>query len=783
MLPDAGHIAVRILVTGAFNHFDHVSACIPMVSPYSDPEDQRLHYLVQKHNIHANNGSVCTLGVTTKSPCRNPLHHRCSKFFPKPLSRTNHFDDRGYAVYRRSTKADQFVVPYNRNVTLFWDGHANVEICTAVSCILYLCKYFNKRELRGEIHVTEKSDVGEDEIRNWLQGRYISASEALWHINHWRVHEMSPAVGTIHADLRERTEYINIQTGELTRKHTDVARYLKRHPRHGALTIEEYYVQNVVSDSLPSTVQRETIDPEDLDGFGYLVKARSRGTMLYRFNVQLPSNGESYYLQMILKHKAIQSLEDGRTHQQVVHPSFQSAALAMGLYRIETEYETAFQEAVQSYSFGPEELRQFLFQVTVEGAPGPLLMARYQSELADDLPLPRSYQQRSYAQRQEARGLLLLSRVHQIFRDNNKEAGNYGFVDETVLECPAGNVFDPAQQNDRFQQMTLSEEQREIVDFCTKAMGQPSGQTQVIFVDAPAGYGKTHVANAIAARLRSLRYNICCTATTALAAVLHEGGSTAHKAYGLPVDDSPHIECSLVAQRFWKSKGHYAHLWDEAPSCHAKNLEAVERMFRQLYDSRKLFGGLPLVILLGDFRQCAPVLRGSSEFQAQYVSIRLSELWQHVRTVRLTTNYRQSDGAYAEDVRKIGDATTAPCPPGVSLDPSVVERPGWSFVPLPCDVTYDVHRAIEHAYPIFFTEGRLSEEDLRHAAILCARNRHVDEINDILQNYVEAFRTDGHKILSLRSRDTKHKILDSESGGSNRENASRQQHSTRSSTA
>ena len=94
VLPDAGHIAARILVTGAFNHFDHVSACIPMVSPYSDPEDQRLHYLVQKHNIHANNGSVCTLGVTTKSPCRNPLHHRCSKFFPKPLSRTNHFDDR-----------------------------------------------------------------------------------------------------------------------------------------------------------------------------------------------------------------------------------------------------------------------------------------------------------------------------------------------------------------------------------------------------------------------------------------------------------------------------------------------------------------------------------------------------------------------------------------------------------------------------------------------------------------------------------------------------------------
>ena len=97
-------------------------------------------------------------------------------------------------------------------------------------------------------------------------------------------------------------------------------------------------------------------------------------------------------------------------------------------------------------------------------------------------------------------------------------------------------MYDPTAQMAEFSAMTLSDEQLNIVNFCKEAMEKPSGETQIIFIDAPAGFGKTHVAKAITTRLRGSGQPICCTATTALAAVLHTGGTTAHKAYGLPVE-------------------------------------------------------------------------------------------------------------------------------------------------------------------------------------------------------------------------------------------------------
>ena len=99
----------------------------------------------------------------------------------------------------------------------------------------------------------------------------------------------------------------------------------------------------------------------------------------------------------------------------------------------------------------------------------------------------------------------------------------------------------------------LSAEQLEIVQFCLNAMESKAGETKFVFINAPAGYGKTHLARAIAACLRGHGHSMCCTATTALAAVLHEGGRTAHSAYGIPVDDSNHVECDERAQKSWKT--------------------------------------------------------------------------------------------------------------------------------------------------------------------------------------------------------------------------------------
>ena len=153
------HLAIKCDFPDGTDLFKYVQATIPHATASSSPKDKQLHYLICKNNIHANDGNMCSLGHTTATPCRKPGAYYCDKHFPKPLSETNEFDDRGYPVYRRVSNEDRFVVPYNADITLFWQGkgsivlkispklihcyigHANVEICTAVAVICYLCKY------------------------------------------------------------------------------------------------------------------------------------------------------------------------------------------------------------------------------------------------------------------------------------------------------------------------------------------------------------------------------------------------------------------------------------------------------------------------------------------------------------------------------------------------------------------------------------------------------------------------------------------------------------------
>ena len=419
------------------------------------------------------------------------------------------------------------------------------------------------------------------------------------------------------------------------------------------------------------------------------------------------------------------------------------------MYQKETEYESAFAAIVNN--FPPYILRSFLVQISIEGAQGHAIMQTHYRQLADDIPGNDS----------NLPAAKLLQKIHAAFQNQGKNACDYGFPDAPVIDDPLHGIFNVANQNQKWTDMAkgLSAEQLRIVAFCLKAMNDPSGQTKFVFVNAPAGYGKTHLAHAIASCLRGHGHFICCTATTALASVLHEGGRTAHSAYGIPVSDDSHLECDDTARKFWGSRHRHAHLWDEAPSCDKKNFEAVEEMFRELFDSTRLFGGVPLIVLMGDFRQTAPILPDSCENRSIYASIKMSHLWSHVKEFTLTRNFRQTDAQYMQQLQRFGDGTSAQ-DPNTTNDEFLVERPGYSYVPIPCRVTYNLRHAIEHAYPGFYDTGALSEFDQTHSAILCARNRHVDEINELMQTIIS--RTQETPIHILHSRDTKYEALDTE---------------------
>ena len=92
------------------------------------------------------------------------------------MNRETYIDDAGYAHYRRRHPADSNVVPYNPQILLEFDCHVNVELASSVTLIMYLYKYIYK----GSDHTQGCLTI--DEIKQYLSGKYLSASEGAWRI-------------------------------------------------------------------------------------------------------------------------------------------------------------------------------------------------------------------------------------------------------------------------------------------------------------------------------------------------------------------------------------------------------------------------------------------------------------------------------------------------------------------------------------------------------------------------------------------------------------------------
>ena len=95
---------------------------------------------------------------------------------------------------------NSFVVPYNPFLSLRYKAHINVEVVYSVQAVKYLYKYITKGQDRIIMSVMEDGHV-EDEVENYMNARYISASEALWKIYGFPIHEKHPPVDKLPCHL------------------------------------------------------------------------------------------------------------------------------------------------------------------------------------------------------------------------------------------------------------------------------------------------------------------------------------------------------------------------------------------------------------------------------------------------------------------------------------------------------------------------------------------------------------------------------------------------------
>ncbi|XP_074373634.1 uncharacterized protein LOC141713983 [Apium graveolens] len=165
-----------------------VSAEIP--HPSIDPVG---YEPVKNYMIHGPCGTDCV-----NSPCM--AKGSCTKHFPKRKT--------GITVNKKGIELDnRYVVPYNRDLLIRFQCHTNLEICNSSRSLKYLFKYclkghdtvtmcLKKKTTAKTVTITpitlEKRLI--DEVKHYLDGRYVCASEASWRIFGFDIHSRWPSV-------------------------------------------------------------------------------------------------------------------------------------------------------------------------------------------------------------------------------------------------------------------------------------------------------------------------------------------------------------------------------------------------------------------------------------------------------------------------------------------------------------------------------------------------------------------------------------------------------------
>ena len=142
-------------------------------------------------------GAICTENDATGRP-------RCHRKFPKPFREETTVPDDSYPLYYRPNTGtvcektlrgrtvaitNEWVVPYSPFLLKRYNAHINVEICNSVSAVKYIFKYVYKG---GDRATVEFQAV--NEVREYLDGRYLGPTEAVSRLLAFRFHDEFPFV-------------------------------------------------------------------------------------------------------------------------------------------------------------------------------------------------------------------------------------------------------------------------------------------------------------------------------------------------------------------------------------------------------------------------------------------------------------------------------------------------------------------------------------------------------------------------------------------------------------
>jgi len=343
----------------------------------------------------------------------------CSKGYPKPFNeQTTHGTDT-YPNYRRRSPADggqtsmkngrvvtnQDVVPHNIFLLKKYNCHINVEICHSVGGTKYMYKYVYKGPDRVMYKTKERQESldnepdhpgvrgpARDEIKEFVDARYCSTSEACWHTLEFKMGNQHPKVQrmAVHmpqehtilytADEEETREALrrNIET-QLTAFFTIcqqeysmyTSRGLEVPPRilYGGPPAQELLYRDVPKwytwDGGNSNGNRGPIR----DGsWSHRKQPNPRKIGRVRHIAPTMECKELFHLRLCLNvQPGPRSFENLRTVNGIVHKNYHEAAFALGLVEDDREWFLAMEES--SVVAMPCQIRSLFVIILTHGQP------------------------------------------------------------------------------------------------------------------------------------------------------------------------------------------------------------------------------------------------------------------------------------------------------------------------------------------------------------------------------------------------------------------------------
>ena len=648
-----------------------ISAELP---PTNNATNQELRGIIETTMVHthciANNGSAqCMQGLDPFSV------QTCRKGYPRSFQAETIINEDGYPTYRRRDTGQSYsmtvkrggadvitlidnrrVVPYSPYLSLRYKAHINVEICSSVKAVKYIHKYIYK----GGDRATVILDSEHDEIKRYLNGRYIGPTEAVWRLFEYSTHGEEPPVMhlALHLPDQQAVYFSENEDPVILRQRMDSS----------LTTLIAYFKYN----------------SEKADGRGYLYqefpeyyvyvrkqgwKPRIQRRSIGRMYSASPIMGERYYLRLLLTVvRGATSFENLRTVDGVVYPTFKAACVALRLLEDDGEWIAMFSDA-REFMTGYALRQLFAMALQYTTITNPLqIWETFAESFGDDL----SHQLQTGrvvippgGERMEV-GLIpdySLYHIQLHLNEYGKSLEEFGLPGPVLdwRDRSAGvernalireeQEYDVEQEGGLSvtMQERLNEEQAACFQQIVAAVESYNSNSEqqhvnnAFFLHGPAGTGKTFLYNCLCSYLRAQGKIVLCVASSGIAAQLLPGGRTAHSRFKIPLSNDINAVCNITPN---SNLGELIRktsliIWDEVPMQHKACFEAVNRTLNDICNTREdlVFGGIP-VVLGGDFAQILPVIRRGTRQATVLACIRHATIWHKLQVLQLRRSMR-----------------------------------------------------------------------------------------------------------------------------------------------